>query len=127
RCRDKTPGKLDGQDNLRAHSRLGDWRGDRVRTPLAPLVYNREHKWIGMGAGLRRATRVRRQRTSEDLLAVESIPDPERNRIRLTRSHPALPRRVRYKRRVRPKSAHALRGAIAVEGSAANHALPRWR
>jgi hypothetical protein len=57
---------------------------------------------------------------------VESIPDRERNHIRVTRTRLALRRKVRHTRRVRSKSARALREAIAAEGSAADHVLPRW-
>ena len=51
----------------------------------------------------------------------------ERNRIRVTRIRRPLRRKVRHTRRVRSKPAHALREAIADEGSAASHVLPRWR
>src|SRR6266576_1835234 len=121
RSRDKNPDKLNRQDSLRAHSRLGGLRWDRVRRPLAPLVYNRAHKWRGTGAAFQRANHVRRQRTSGDSLPVESILGRQRNRIRVTRIRRPLRQKFPHTRRVRSKPAHALREAIAAEGSAASH------
>ena len=67
------------------------------------------------------------ERTSGDSLPVESIPDRARKRIPATKIRRVLRRKVRHKRRGRSKPAHALREAIAAEGSAASRVLPRWR
>src|SRR5215831_17822666 len=88
--------------------------------PPARRVYNRERILSDTGAVFQRANRVRRQRTSGDSLPVESIPDRERNRIRVTRIHRRLGQKVQHKRRGRSKSAHVRRGAIAVGGLAAS-------
>src|SRR5262249_29410478 len=120
RCLGKNHGKLDRRDTLLRHSRLGGWRWDHVRRLPALSAYNRERIWSDTGAVFQRANRVRRQRTSGDSLPVESIPDLERNRIRVTRIHRRLGQKVQHKRRGRSKSAHVLRGAIAVGGLAAS-------
>src|SRR4029077_11242706 len=104
---------------------------DPERRPPARLVYNRERKWSGTGAVFQTANRVRRQRTSEDSLPVKSILDRECNRIRVTKIRRVPGRKVRHKRHVRLRPAHALREAIAVEGSETSNWLPHlpgfWR
>src|SRR5262249_17258661 len=110
-----------------AHTRLaGSCRGHVQRRP-ARLEYNSEHKSNGTVEVFQTPAHEHRQRTNEGSLRVESIPNRGRNRIRVAKIRRALCRKIRCKRRVQLKPAHALRGEIAVEGSAARHVWRRWQ
>src|SRR5262249_40971064 len=110
-----------------AHSKLADSCQDHVQRRPARLEYNSEHKSSSSVAVFQTPAHERRQRTSEDSLPVESIPNQERNRIRGTKIRKAVRRKIRYTCRIRLKPGHGLHEAIAAGGLAANQVLPRWR
>ena len=121
------PDRLDRPDNLHARSRLAGLNRGRAQKPPAPMAYNRAHKSSGAVAVFQTTSRVHRERTSEYLLPVKSLPSPARKRIPATKNRLAPRRKDRHTHHDRSKPARAPLGALAVEEWGASRASRRWR